>query len=101
MLFNTIPNIPIHPSELRMESQKKALLEEYASIYKSLMRWLRDSISTMDNRHVPNNIVEIKTILNDVKSFRLEEYAARLKEKKRLIQLYNDIAVSFFLNELF
>ncbi len=94
MLFNTIPNIPIHPSELRLESQKKALLEEYSSICKSLMRWLRDSISTMDNRHVPNNIVETKAILNDVKSFRLEEYAARLKEKKRLIQLYNDLCVS-------
>lgn len=57
------------------------------------MRWLRDSISTMDNRTVPNNIIEIKALLNDVKSFRLEEYATRLKEKKKLLNLYDEIMV--------
>lgn len=63
------------------------------------MRWLRDSISTMDNRYVPNNLVEIKSVLNDVKSFRLEEYVTRLREKKKLVQLYNELAVSFVFNE--
>lgn len=72
---------------------KRALLEEYAIICRSLMRWLRDSISTMDNRTVPNNIIEIKALLNDVKSFRLEEYATRLKEKKKLLNLYDEIMV--------
>lgn len=57
------------------------------------MRWLRDSISTMDNRTVPNNIIEIKSLLNDVKTFRLEEYATRLKEKKKLLNLYDEITV--------
>jgi len=91
MLFNAMPNIPPHPSEVKLESYKRALLEEYAIICRSLMRWLRDSISTMDNRNVPNNIIEIKSLLNDVKSFRLEEYATRLKEKKKLLNLYDEI----------
>ena len=47
----------------------------------------------MDNRNVPNNIIEIKSLLNDVKSFRLEEYATRLKEKKKLLNLYDEIMV--------
>jgi hypothetical protein len=55
------------------------------------MRWLRDSILTVDNRNVPNNIAEIKTILNNIKTFRLEEYASRLKDKKKLIQIYNEL----------
>jgi hypothetical protein len=57
------------------------------------MRWLRDSILTVDNRNVPNNIAEIKTILNNIKTFRLEEYASRLKDKKKLIQIYNELIV--------
>lgn len=66
-------------------------MEEYSVTCRSLMRWLRDSISTMDNRNVPNSMLEIKTLLNDVKTFRLEEYAIRLREKKRLTNLYNEL----------
>lgn len=66
-------------------------MEEYSSICKSLMRWLRDSISTMDNRTVPKSLFEVKNLLNDIKNFRLEEYSIRLKEKKRLINLYHDM----------
>ena len=79
-----------------LNNHKKVLLEEYALLCRSLMRWLRDSISTMDNRYVPNNLVEIKSVLNDVKSFRLEEYVTRLREKKKLVQLYNELAVGNF-----
>ncbi|RNA44587.1 microtubule-actin cross-linking factor 1-like isoform X13, partial [Brachionus plicatilis] len=60
MLFNSIPSIPMHPTEIQLESQKKQLMEEYSSICKSLMRWLRDSISTMDNRTVPKSLFEVK-----------------------------------------
>jgi hypothetical protein len=91
-------------------------MEEFSTTSRSLMRWLRDSIASMDHRNLPNNMNEIKVhtlfssrfihshfsfkyshlkaILNDVKSFRLEEYAIRLREKKRLIQLRNELSVS-------
>jgi hypothetical protein len=62
MLFNAIPHVPPHPGEIKLDAQKKQLLEEYSLICRSLMRWLRDSISTMDNRNVPNNMIEIKVI---------------------------------------
>lgn len=33
-------------------------------------------------------------MLNDIKSFQLEEYVSRLKEKKKLAKLYTDLYVS-------
>lgn len=60
------------------------------------MEWLKSSILTMDNKHVPSDQVEIKKSLHDIKKFRLEEYAARLKEKKTLIQLSDELTVSNF-----
>ena len=59
------------------------------------MRWLNDSISTINNKNVPNDITEIKAILNEIKSFRLEEYASKLKDKKRLVQLFDELTVNF------
>ncbi|CAF0712702.1 unnamed protein product [Brachionus calyciflorus] len=91
MLYNVIPNVPMHPSDIKLESHKKNLMDEYSVICKSLMRWLRDSISTMDNRTVPHSLIEIKSLLNDIRTFRLEEYATKLKEKKRLANLYNEM----------
>lgn len=55
------------------------------------MAWLKKSISTMDNRHVPSDKHEIKRLLDEIKQFRLEEYASRLREKKRLNQLSEDL----------
>lgn len=66
-------------------------MEEYSSICKSLMRWLRDSIATMDNRTVPKSLFEVKNLLNDIRNFRLEEYSMKLKEKKHLINLFNEM----------
>lgn len=45
----------------------------------------------MDNRHVPSDKHEIKRLLDEIKQFRLEEYASRLREKKRLNQLSEDL----------
>ena len=91
MLNNTIPNVPVHPDELVLESRRNSNLEEYSQICRSLMRWLKESISIMDNRNVPTDLSDIKMSLNDVKTFRLEEYCIRLKEKKKLVQLSNEL----------
>jgi hypothetical protein len=53
---------------------------------------------------MPKNLDEIKTLINDVKAFQLDEYALRLKEKKKLVKLYSDLNVCFkllFLNTVF
>lgn len=91
LLNNTIPNVPVHPDELVLESKRNSNLEEYSQICRSLMRWLKESISVMDNRNVPSDLNEIRICLNNVKSFRLEEYASRLKEKKKLVQLSSEL----------
>lgn len=61
------------------------------------MEWLKNSILTMDNKHVPSDQAEIKKSLHDIKKFRLEEYAAHLKEKKTLIQLSDELTVSYYI----
>ena len=40
--------------------ERREILEEYLLICSSLMRWLKDSITTMDNKNVPNDLYEIK-----------------------------------------
>ncbi len=60
MLNNTIPNVPTHPDELVLESKRNSNLEEYSAICRSLMRWLKESISLMDNRNVPSDLSDIK-----------------------------------------
>ncbi len=55
------------------------------------MEWLKSSILAMDNKSVPTDQAEIKRSLNEIKQFRLEEYASRLKEKKKLIQLSDEL----------
>lgn len=91
MLFNIIPNVPVHPDELILETKRNSNMEEYSMICRSLMRWLKDSILIMDNRNVPDTRDAVKASLNNVKTFRLEEYASRLKEKKKLVQLSNEL----------
>jgi hypothetical protein len=49
---------------------------------------------------MPKNLNEIKTLINDVKAFQLDEYALRLKEKKKLVKLYSDLIVCFKLSFL-
>jgi hypothetical protein len=63
MLCNELPTIPLHPAEVREETRRREACEEFSTLARSLMRWLRDSIATLDNRNVPNNMVEIKVIL--------------------------------------
>ncbi len=58
------------------------------------MEWLKKSILAMDNKTLPTDQAEIKKSLNEIKQFRLEEYASRLKEKKRLIQLSDELTSS-------
>jgi HPt (histidine-containing phosphotransfer) domain-containing protein len=94
MLATALQNdstIPPHPDDIKNEKQQEQLYEEYSTICRSLMQWLKDSISKMDNRNVPNNVHDIKKSLNDIKVFRLDEYAMRLRDKKRLFQLYQDL----------
>ena len=106
-----MPYIPVLPSQFNFESvcviiccflvlscfiafkERKSLFDEYTITSRSLTRWLKESIFTMENKIVPKNMTEIKTMLNDVKSFQLDEYALRLKEKKKLSKLYSDLTV--------
>ncbi len=63
MLCNELPNVPPHPDQIDEETRRRGLLDEFSVLSRSLMRWLRDSISMLDNRNVPNSMNEIKVTL--------------------------------------
>ena len=107
-----MPFIPVVPSQFHVESvrhtslkgcfclatffffkEKRSALDEYTITSRALVRWIKDSIFTMENKNVPKNLNEIRTLLADVRSFKLDEYALRLKEKKNILKLYSDLNV--------
>lgn len=64
-------------------------------LFKSLSRWLNDSLNLLESKTVPpNDYVELKSLIADLKTFRLEEYANKQREKKKLHHIYSELQVS-------
>lgn len=71
-------------------------MQEYNILYKSLNRWLNDSIKLMDLKSpLPNDYIEIKSLIADLKTFRLEEYGNKQFDKKKLTNIHNELQVIF------
>lgn len=61
-------------------------------LFKILARWLNQSIESMSSKcQLPSGYVELKSLIADLKSFRLEEYAAKIKDKKKLANVYAEL----------
>lgn len=61
-------------------------------IYKSLSRWLHDSLKLMDTQlALPNDYIHLKSLMADLKAFRLEEYPLKQKDHKKLTYLYSEL----------
>lgn len=75
--------------------EKKGLVQEYSMLYKSLHRWLTDSIKLMDGSSapLPYDYIDLKSLMADLKSFRLEDYTQRFKDRKKLINIYSELQV--------
>ena len=71
-------------------------MDEYTASYRSLMRWLRDSIAGMERGQVPNNAEELERSLRSLRLFRLDAYAKRLRDKKKLTQKLGEILVEYY-----
>ena len=64
-------------------------------LFKSLSRWLNDSLNLLESKTIPpNDYVELKSLIADLKTFRLEEYANKQREKKKLHHIYSELQVS-------
>lgn len=76
--------------------EKKGLVQEYSLIYKSLTRWLNDSLKSIDPQcaaPLPADYIDLKSLMADLKAFRLEEYPMRLKDRKKLTYIYSELQV--------
>jgi spectrin beta len=91
MLCNELPNIPPHPDEVREETRRRTLLDEFSALSRSLMRWLRDSIATLDNRNVPNSMVEIKVHILTLDSLRTSNLPRVLVVRINQVKNHKDL----------
>ena len=79
----------------KKNKEKKGLIQEYSMLFKVLFRWLNQSIESLNmNGNLPNDYVELKSLIADLKGFRLEEYANRHREKQKLNSIYSELQVS-------
>jgi dystonin len=102
-LFDALPKIP-HTyeninnnkslSEVYNTEGKKGVVQEYSMLYKILHGWLNESINNklLDSKLVlPPDFVELKSLVADLKSFQLEEYANRKRDLNKLTSLYCEL----------
>lgn len=59
----------------------------------SLKKWIDESIHLMSNKLYPNDFIELKSLIADIKTFRLVEYATHLADKKKLSNIYSELQV--------
>ena len=72
--------------------EKRGLLQEYAMLFKMLARWLNQSVESMQSKApLPSGYVELKSLIADLKGFRLEEYAQRLHDRNKLRNVYAEL----------
>ena len=85
--------------------EKKGLLQEYSMLFKILLRWLNQSVESLNpNSELPIDYIELKSLIADLKGFRLEEYANKHRDKLKLNSIYSELQVinqAFYLVFLF
>lgn len=74
------------------------MLQEYSLLFKSLHRWLTVSIESMSVNQInplPNDYIELKSLIADLRAFRLEEYSVRQRDRSKLKHIYSEIKSYF------
>ncbi|KAF8783432.1 Dystonin like protein [Argiope bruennichi] len=89
-LYDVFPRPPSH-NPFAAEDDKTRKVEEYKDISSSLFLWMREALSSLQDRNFPNTLVEMKSLLADCTRFRVEDIPPRLHEKQRLNHLYREI----------
>ena len=98
-LFEALPSIKQTTSSCQLnDKEKKGLLQEYAIVFKYLFRWLNQSIDSFElnlKSHLSNDYVELKSLIADLKSFRLEEYSNKQRDKLKLNSIYSELQATY------
>ncbi|GBM86483.1 Dystonin [Araneus ventricosus] len=89
-LYDVFPRPPSH-NPFAAEDDKTRKVEEYKDISSSLFLWMREALSSLQDRNFPNTLVEMKSLLADCTRFRVEDIPPRQHEKQRLHHLYREI----------
>ncbi|CAL1283110.1 unnamed protein product [Larinioides sclopetarius] len=89
-LYDVFPRPPSH-NPFAADDDKTRKVEEYKDISSSLFLWMREALSSLQDRNFPNTLVEMKSLLADCTRFRVEDIPPRQHEKQRLHHLYREI----------
>ncbi|XP_067144023.1 microtubule-actin cross-linking factor 1 isoform X6 [Centruroides vittatus] len=92
-LYDVFPEPPAyHPFA---DDEKLRRVEEYKELSSSLYLWMRESISILQDRNFPNNLVEVKALLSECNRFRVEDVPPRLQDKQRLSHMNRELQKLF------
>jgi hypothetical protein len=94
-LFDALPKSQANnKSQIQNEKQKKGIQQEYSMLIKSLNLWLNYTINNKqyDSKStIPNDFVELKSLIADLKTFRLEEYHNKQKERNKINSIHSEL----------
>ncbi len=66
-------------------------MQEYLSLAKHLREWIDESYSYMNAKTFSNEFVQLKSLVADMKTFRLEQYSVNLAKKTKLAQVHAEL----------
>uniref|UniRef100_T1IX63 SH3 domain-containing protein n=1 Tax=Strigamia maritima TaxID=126957 RepID=T1IX63_STRMM len=92
-LYDVFPEPPPRPPLVDPTTLKK--YEEYKEISSRLHLWIRESISMLQDRNFPGNLMDLKALQSDCNRFRVEDVPPRLAEKQRIAQMYRELLRKF------
>ena len=79
-------------NQLEKEKERRGLAQEYSMLSKILSRWLHQSLESIGSKYqLPSDFVALKGLIADLKCFRLDEHAVKLREKKKLSCVYVEL----------
>ncbi|KAJ8305394.1 hypothetical protein KUTeg_015939 [Tegillarca granosa] len=89
-LYDVFPEVPSVEQTLR-DNERQIKIEEYRDMATSLLNWLRDATAIVSDRNFPVTLVEMKKLLVESNTFKIEDIPPRLDMKQKLLRLHDEI----------
>lgn len=91
-LYDVFPEPPAMHPLYDIESQKRT--QEYCELASSLLIWMREKTSYMQDRSFSVSLIELKKLLQECHRFKNEEVPPRYRDKQHLGSMFRELQVS-------
>lgn len=90
-LYDVFPEPPAMHPLYDIESQKRT--QEYCELASSLLNWMREKTSYMQDRSFSVSLIELKKLLQECHRFKNEEMPPRYRDKQHLTAMFRELQV--------